>query len=529
MIVEPRVGFNASECKVAFIVRLLILLWAGQLILSAAEAAPAEPTASDDPLARIDRLSRLIIEKETDLERLNTVFRMKTTRVSRARQRRMFAYSETTSAMTLTSQIIQMRYRYKLAREKLPKGNLRFDTEDNLPDNAELAQEQVELKNESPAEQKQAANEAAQTGLTGLPFQNGKIRSRLALANKVQLVGQIIGGSGDLIEMNINLINYLKLRHERLTPAHYRQQVYRLCEELDDLIAQRNKAIGEAALSAEDQALIEIEGKMLLDLRSLIVSEFKQFHAATHRFWVYQNCSYILDLMKNSLGSTGNIISLVGNHKRLPRMQGSAGIFSILSGAVVIVTPTVGRATGNISGSAARRLVPNRLRGTEVKTLEQFSSDRQELARMLSRASNSNTDANRYAELLARRAGAFGTAEKFIRQVNQAQLAEKKKARASLIENVTFAGLVGPPRIGNGITQVLAGWRYYTDPPLANKVLAAGATAYASGASINLAETARLNLLFEYRNWRQIKTHTTNKDQFNSRLKLLDEIKAQSR
>jgi hypothetical protein len=77
------------------------------------------------------------------------------------------------------------------------------------------------------------------------------------------------------------------------------------------------------------------------------------------------------------------------------------------------------------------------------------------------------------------------------------------------------------------VLQIAGGWRYYTNPPFANKLYAAGATAYAAGTGINIAETLRLQLAFELKNRRQRKLHKTAKDTFQNRLDTINRMRDQ--
>lgn len=503
---------------------------------SQASNSPQTEDLSADPpgLDEIDKLNRQILRKEIELERLNTRFRMETSLVSPWRQRRMFMYSQTSAWLTEVSLISQMKIRYKLAKEKRPRvpQNVIFNTDEDFPEGAPA----VDFDNDGDSDDDDSNEFAAiQDGdfsgsqpqnpsIPRIRRQNGKERGRLAAAAETQLVGQLIGASGDVFEIGLNFCNYLKLRHKELTPALYRKNVQVLHTELDNLFEARKKACAQAVLAPSDRTTVNAEGKLLTDLKDLELREYSEFHAATKNFWTLQNTAYLVDFSKNMFGVTSNIISLTGNHKRNPRMQGGAGIFSILSGTTVLLTPIVGRVTGNVSGLAARRLVSPELTSVATKDLTVFSSDREKLLSFIAKPSVISGQQPEPKTELATRTAIYEGIEKVMKETLRYQESQAKRAHATLIENVTFAGIVGPPRIANGICQVLGGWRYYTNHSLANKVFAAGATAYASGTAINILETARVQAAFERRYHTQRKTHSTSREQFLGRLKRLDEM-----
>lgn len=503
----------------------------------AAQATPA--SGSGGLLAEIDSCTSQILQKELELSRLNTLFRMETSLVSPWRQRRMFLYSQANSWLTQASLISQMKVRYKLAKERRPKGsnNVQFDTEEELPDDLEFQEEEASerLPETEPGFQTAGTdptNDAPATTSGGIPRngmarQRGKDRGKLAGAAEIQLTGQLIGAGGAAFEMGLNLQNYLKLRKKGLTPALYHKQVHTIHEAIDKLIEERKElcANNKAALVPYQQ-IIEKESKLIHDLRDLALFEYAEYHAAAKRFWVLQNTAYFVDITKNMLGATGNIIGLTGNHRRRPRMQGGAGIFSILSGVVVLLTPAVGRVSGNLSGLAARRLTSKELAEVGVKDLSIFSADRLSLLQLYNNKNNLLPGTPALSGL-PQRLAIYENTEKLLKDNIAYREKQRQRARETLIENIIFAGIVGPPRITNGITQVLGGWHYYTDPPKANKLYAAGATAYAAGTAFNSLETARVQAEFEWRNLKQRKTHSTPKDQFKSRLQRLDQMATQ--
>ncbi|MBY0358153.1 MAG: hypothetical protein K2W82_09145 [Candidatus Obscuribacterales bacterium] len=500
------------------------------LLLSLPASALDAVVNNDSDAAKINSQTTAVLKKELELERLNAEFRMETSLVSPWRQRRMFLYSQANSWLTQVSLIQQMRVRYQLAREKRPpgSGNVQFDTEEELPDNERIVQ--VDNDDDGDFDEEIIIDDIGVSGRgpvgsqrTVVRQQRGKERGKLATANILQMVGQGVGASGALFEVGLNFNNYLRLRKKLLTPAFYRGRAQKIHAEIDELLAAREQACGSAQLSSPERRLIEVEGKMLKDLRDLSLIEYSEYHAAAKRFWTLQNTAYMVDVTKNMLGLTGSIINLTGNHLRRPRMQGGGGVFSILSGVVVLLTPVVGRVSGNVSGLAARRLVSRELTTVRVKDLDTFVADKQKLTSALNKSSDS---ADSLRAGISDRLAVYEQVEGLLRSNIKYSESQAKKAHATLVENVVFAGAVAPPRIANGVMQILGGWRYYTNPPLANKMYAAGATAYSAGTAFNILETMRVQASFERNYHKQRKTHSTSKDQFKNRLKRLDEMQA---
>lgn len=481
---------------------------------------------------RIDRLTDRILLKELELEKLNTQFRLETSLVSPWRQRRMFLYAQANSWLTEVSLIRQMQLRYKLAREQRPRGsnNVQFDTDEDLPDGPPFfvgdfdgdgddgdADDFFLFDQNIPVSEGGTGGNPALTNT--IRRQSGKERGRLAAANETQLVGQCIGVAGSVFEVGLNVHNYFKIRRKGLTPGQYHKRVQSMHAELEQLLAERQKFCAEGGYSSKSPA-VNAESRVIKDLVDLSLSEYLEYHAAAKRFWVLQNTAYFVDITKNMLGVTGNIISLTGNHKRRPRMQGGAGVFSVLSGVAVLLTPVVGRVTGNLSGLAARRLVSAELNDVAVKDLSVLSADRQALVNLIGK----QNEQKNVPSGLNQRLSVYQSTESLLKDNERYRASQQKRAHETLVENVVFAGVVAPPRIANGITQIIGGWRAVPNHSLANKLYAAGATAYAAGTGFNIMETIRVQANFELNNYKQKKKGGTTKQQFAGRLKRLDDM-----
>jgi hypothetical protein len=103
---------------------------------------------------------------------------------------------------------------------------------------------------------------------------------------------------------------------------------------------------------------------------------------------------------------------------------------------------------------------------------------------------------------------------------------ERKRAHNTLVENVTFASLVGPPRIANGITGIVGGYRYYGDSNARERMYLAGNISYACGTGLNMLETARVQASEELRQYRLGKKHMRTKQRFQARLQTLDRLES---
>ena len=257
---------------------------------------------SGPPVAplEIEKLTREILRKELQLERLNTVFRQQTTQTSNWRQRRMFAYGESNSALTLTGLLLALPAQYEVAEEKT-----------------------ITVKKK-----------------TTKPHSSPSQRNNLRAGARMSLIGNSINAGGDLFELSLNYLNYRHLRNKGLVPSIYRQNVHRLHSEIDNLIDKRHVALASVTnFSTEDATTVEAEGKLLNDLRDLYLLEYIDYHSGCKKFWFVQNVAYLTDLAKNMTGGAANILSLEAYHTHRPNLFGTAGLMTIISGELFYWSP----------------------------------------------------------------------------------------------------------------------------------------------------------------------------------------------
>jgi hypothetical protein len=429
---------------------------------------------SDDQDRTFEALTTAVLHKELELERLNTNFRIKTTLVSPWRQRRVFCYGESNASLTEGALLNTLPLRYRLAREKIKR-----------------------------------------------PPPNRKNRRTFTNSLRTQLVGQCIGSGGDILELGLNLINYYKLHRNGFSPAMYQKRLQSLHTELDGLIAQR-QTILKAHIWANpfEEQVAQSEEKLLDDVRDLSLLEYSRYLSATKRFWVFQNTAFFVDLAKNSTSGAASIIGLAANHLRRLRMVGGAGLLNTISGVIVLITPAVGRVTGNLSGLAAERTVSGELTNIQATRAETFIEDRQKFLSLL----ETNQGKTTYLRGARARSELYTRQDEIIVGTREFLNKQRERARGTLQENLIFAGIVAPPRISNGILTMIGTWHYYANSPTRNKLGAAGNTAYLGGNTFNMFETARVQASLEWHNHKEAKTNLSPYQHFHNRLQIIDAL-----
>lgn len=433
--------------------------------------AASAPLVPDPNISKLEDLTKQILKKEIELERLNTRFRIETTLVSPWQQRRVFVYGETNASCTEAGLLTALPVRYQLAHFKsghVPEG----------------------------------------------------LRRKLREAAQAQLVGQFFNAAGDVIELGLNFKSYLSLRSRGFNPAMYRSRIRDLHASVDSLIEQHYHILQHAHLSPSDMKAAQAEAQLLHALRDLSLIDYSRSLASARKFWAYQNTAFLVDFAKNTTAGSSNIITLAADHRHHPHWTGATGLMQTVSGVITLVTPVVGRVTGNMSGLAARRVSSKELTNVSVKSVDAYSQEKQ-------RFIAATTDLNETSPYLSgarKRVSFYNQEESLFLGTHQFLVQQRKDAHGALVENIVFAGAVAPPRIANGILGMIAGWHYYDDVGRANKLYAGGNTAYLAGNSFNMFETARVWVSAEMSDHSREKARMLPRQQFNDRLHALDEM-----
>ncbi len=461
--VGPGTIYGARCLKILFI--LYLLCSAVPRII----AASAESEIGD--VSKIEVLTKQILEKEIEIERLNTRFRIETTLISPWQQRRVFVYGETNASCTEAGILTVLPARYKLAH------------------------------------------------LKSAPLPEG-LRRRILEAAQVQMVGQFFNAAGDVVELGLNFKNYLSLRNRSFNPAMYRNRIRDLHASLDNLIEQHYHVLQHAHLPDADMQAALAEAELLHGLRDLSLIEYSRSLSSARKFWAYQNTAFLVDFAKNTTSASSNILTLAADHSHHPHLSGSSGLMQMISGVITLVTPVVGRVTGNMSGLAARRVSSRELTDINVKSVDAYSKEKEHFLAAVSHV-NENSP---YLTGARKRISFYNQEENLLQGMHQYLLKQRKDAHGTTVENVVFASIVAPPRIANGTLGMIAGWHYYDDRTRANKLYAGGNTAYVAGNSFNMFETARVWVSAELSDHRAEKIRMLPRQQFNDRLRALDDM-----
>lgn len=322
--------------------------------------------------------------------------------------------------------------------------------------------------------------------------------SRIALENSFvpQMVGQLVAASGSATELAVNKFHDRQAKKLGLDSKAALKKARRFKADIDALLEERARLIADGAgrISQQDLALLAAEEKVLFSLTRLSLHEFVQFYAGTRRFRWFQDSLYVMDIAKNLVGATGNIVAIEGLKRGQPTFVGHAGVLVLTSGALIAANPVLSRGVGKMAGALSRRQCRDLLLDDCEQVKASLDNDLEVFSRQLKQAQGETELAQELADILAVHREQCNMIRLKSRQAER----ELRKGTRSATENVLAGLVVGSTKVTLGICALVAGYHHYDSPRRSNQLLQDGSLVYGIGNAIGLAESTRIQLRNEF-------------------------------
>jgi hypothetical protein len=298
-------------------------------------------TETNDPVEKVTRDALL---KIFELERLNTYFRIESTRQSKWRKWRLLVSEEAAAIGVAAGIFIAMEQSLR----SLHTG-YKFHV-------VQIGPQLVFAKIFRPP---------------------GK--SVLEHAFIVALPGVWFSVGVELFELSQNYFNDWKARQKGFDPKTTRIKAKQLQDEIDGLLAQRSNLVASASVSQPEKDIENAEQKVLVDMRDYVVQEYINYYAGARRLRCYQNMYYWLDLGEKVTG----VISLQEGLESVRRgklnILVSFGWLQLVSAALVELTPPLAKIYSETRAHISEKFIDGYLRGAPSMTAEQMDGDRKHL------------------------------------------------------------------------------------------------------------------------------------------------------
>lgn len=395
---------------------------------------------------KIEELTKQILLQLIQIERLNTEFRIASLKDDKWRGWRQFGYTMQNSSLTEASQIINMKLRYGFIK-KPPVINNRMTRRRPL--------------------------EVGDLTSTQIP----------------SLVGNSIGTAAPIFELGVNTRKYLHDRKRGLTPGPVRAHISQDLEEIDNLLKRRAALISTAGFNKEQLEFIETETDVLHNIRDLADLQSKRYYLHAKKFSSFQISAYLIDVLKNSTGMVSNIIAINGIQERRPRLGGTANIFTTISGAATLAIPVGSRLYAKLVYEYYRRKkFPELATFKDAVDKERAMMDAYEknLHRLVLLAKKENIYP--YEDGMNNRIYVYAHQNVLFSNQEEVMLREIRQDLNTTLETYVVAGTAGNTKITSGILGMIADYKYYNKPIIANKLSAVGSTVYGAGTGAQMLE-----------------------------------------
>ncbi|MBI4532956.1 MAG: hypothetical protein HY711_03330 [Candidatus Melainabacteria bacterium] len=288
-------------------------------------------------------------------------------------------------------------------------------------------------------------------------------RNALKAGPMLLMIGHSIVVGGILIEATLDVINDHKVKKKGFNAKAAKARALKLKNEIDAKIAERERLLVEGIeLSDRDKEVARVEGKVLKDVRDLGLIEHSQFYVRAKRRRAARDVGYINGFAAATTGGyIGSLMGLLAVSNRKPRLAGPAGIGFILSGAHIVMAPVVGKVSANIAGKHASKQIKGELGAIAPKVAESFDADRQELQRLVQ-----TMVPGEYSSKLLDRLAVYEGADEIFENQAKMNKGEKQKADKEFKERFLWNAAVGGTKMGWGIQLANAGFGYQVRPAM---------------------------------------------------------------
>jgi hypothetical protein len=438
---------------------------------TSATAPLVKLTVTDDDAtkSRIDDLTKKILREEIHLERFNIHYRTEVAKQGRLKSFRYFISQQTNATATVAGVIatVDIRTSHFHHSDKLHSASLERATLPALP-------------------------------------------------------GQIIGASGSALEFWIN--EYHRWQSDRMgfSPKAAKAYVLAAREKISRLMAERDALVESEKSSPALQhhyAIDEKEGEILTDIRDLALREFVAYHVGQRKYLAFQQCLYVFDILKNGTGAVGTFLAYEANHEHRRRFNLASGVFSTVSGALVMTTPIISRMYGKLIAEREKRFISPVDAGLSPNQIE-LGSDIEELHRLC---------ANSGQATAKRTIGRFALYQDDKRDFDdelQASARELRAGRLAATETISTGLYAGATKVALNIEYIIAGNRYFNNVRVTNYLLGTGAIVYLTGSSTAMLDNLRIQIWSEFVNAKLRRKHLLPSQLLHDRLKDLDEMEA---
>jgi len=440
---------------------------------SAPSSSEADAELSGNLTAGIEKITKKILLDEIELEEYNLIFRTQAARQGRWKGWRYFGSQETNLALSGAGSIVSVHER----GEHIHDNHFARNSGDVL------------------------GNGNAMLGV----------------------IGQIVGGTGSGVELGINQFHAMQARANGFDPRQSRDVALHLLSSIDTKLAARARLVErQPAVDAETAELQRLEGAVLEDFRDLSIAEFERFHSSARKTLAQQNSFYLLDILKNSIGTTGSFYLAYGSISHARALNFPGGLLATISGAFIVANPVLSRLVAKAVSKSDKRELAREGMPPVYENDEHLEKD---YTRLLSFTENHQLRQRHEFNSLMARLEAYDASHKYCLDTIERNLKDQIRGNRTAYQNMGAGFLVGSTKIASNVIITVAGAKYPRRGAQTNALLFTGAVVYLPGATYGLLDNIRIQVGSEIRRHRLSKQHQLSGQIVSARLQQLKQIK----
>jgi hypothetical protein len=471
----------------------LVILFLGLLLANEVPALanngqlPASPSFD-----AVENLTSQILEKEMELYRINTYFKLQNNKSAPGRRVRMLIYQNINYACTFTGLMVNVIYNFQWYR-RLP-----FHTGPKFT---------------STNPYKRA---------THIPSQKIPVGTQFG-ATMPRLVGKFILINGVLAETGVALWQKHKEKKGGFDLATTDKRVLSLRREINNLSVRRSELIMTSVLSPAERSLALADSSCLARANDLSVQEYAKLHSRSVAASTYNRFDTVLTIGKKSDGDFGaDVVRLIGAGNHDGALSSVASISTTTSGAMSAWDPVVCMIARGVAKSSAHRNEMGRLgvpKRDGYAALQQSVNSYKDLSGVISQEKEPVL-----AGLVRDRSemfNNFGTVFSSMNYVDErADADQKKHDKHSLIMHQIY----GTSKYSRGAWLIYVGRRYEYYPHHDTYLTACAGIINFSGSAIRMADTLHTDAIEVFQHTKLKAKRSVSAVILQGRLNTLDEM-----
>lgn len=423
-----------------------------------------------------DRATLLVLNKEMELLKLNTIYRMESTKQSKWKPWRtsFFNLAQFGTSFSGITTLAASRWQYWRSPQVAPK---------HL-------------------------------------FQTGPI---------LLLIGHSVGLGGVALEATLDAINDRKLKRKGLDRKSYLAKVASLKAGINNSLVERARLA--ATIEPSEAALFDAETRVLQSNLDSGLAEASRYAVRHKRAVVGRHVGNIMATAGLTTGGyVGALMSTLSARYKKPHYAGSAGLGFTLSGAFIVLGPLVARAAQNFAVKRTAKQIAEEIGPINANAPAELAASTTSFRALVS-ASPAETAARRAEQMVP----IMEATEKMVAQQVAMGQAEAKQNKKEWVERVVVSSIIGGTKMGYGIQLMNAGYSF-PEPKVArggrNAVqtfhlrIASGATTFIPGLSTGILDTLQSRIRGEIKSRKLIAENKSPNQILQKRLDDITELQS---